>query len=194
MSSQDGHLPPPPPPPRPGLGAASAPLRRRHGLTQPPTISTASLTGQQTVHSAWSASTVESAATPLSPYASTGYSPFAQQRPTLSAGTSPMAMRAPASMVVEYNPQEWGRGGPTGGAYRPHAPLQPQASREADPMNGTKKSRACMLIALTVFHRYSLTATAILASVFTKHYAWYTNVVSSIDVPAGRVRVQQSSK
>jgi hypothetical protein len=40
-------------------------------------------------------------------------------------------------MVVEYNPQEWGRGGPTGGAYRPHAAVQAQPSREADSMNGT---------------------------------------------------------
>src|SRR5579871_4878392 len=110
MSSQDGHLPPPPPPPpRSGLSAISVPLRRRHGLTQPPTISTTSLTGPQASISAWSASTIESA-TPLSPYASN--SPFAQQYPALSGGTSPMALRAPASMVVEYNPQEWGRGGP----------------------------------------------------------------------------------
>jgi len=39
-------------------------------------------------------------------------------------------------MVVEYNPQEWGRGGPTGGAYRPHATLAAQAGREIDPLNG----------------------------------------------------------
>jgi hypothetical protein len=137
MSSQDGHLPPPPPP-RQGPSAASAPLRRRHGLAQqPPTISTASLTGPQAGYSAWSASTIDSA-TPLSPYASMSYSPFAQHYPSLPGGTSPMAVRAPAGMVMEYNPQEWGRGGPTGGAYRPHASLQAQASREVvvDPMNG----------------------------------------------------------
>ena len=48
-----------------------------------------------------------------------------------------MAIRAPSSMVVDYNPQEWGRGGPTGGAYRPHAAVQAQPSRDADPINGT---------------------------------------------------------
>jgi len=191
MSSQDGHIPPPPPPPRPGLGAASVPLRRRNGLAQPPTISTTSLTGPQASISMWSASTVDSA-TPLSPYASAGYSPFAQHRPALSGGTSPMALRTPSSMVVEYNPQEWGRGGPTGGAYRPHAAVQAQASREAaDPINGTTILLSPKTLLLTIFHRHSLTAATILPSVFARNYTWDTDVIY---VSARRVRVQQSSK
>jgi hypothetical protein len=194
MSSQDGHLPPPPPP-RQGPSAASAPLRRCHGLAQqPPTISTVSLTGPQPGISAWSASTVDSA-TPLSPYASMAYSPFAQHYPSLPGGTSPMALRAPAGMVMEYNPQEWGRGGPTGGVYRPHASLQAQASREVDPLNGRSARFGCEVpVVLTIFHRHSITTATILSSVFAEHYAWYPHVFCRITIPTKRVRVQQSSK
>jgi hypothetical protein len=59
--------------------------------------------------------------TPLSPYASNTLSPFAAQ--SISRGSSPMALRAPSGPVVEYNPQQWGHQGPTGGAYVPHSTL-----------------------------------------------------------------------
>lgn len=138
MSSEDGRLPPPPPlrsPLSPGLGG---PLRDRHGLAQPPTITTA-LTGPQPTHSAWSASTLD---TPYSPYASAGLSPVSQLPPSLSGSTSPLALRPPASFRMEYNPQQWGRGGPSGGEYRPHTRLA-APSGGADALNGMRSLCEC---------------------------------------------------
>jgi hypothetical protein len=45
---------------------------------------------------------------------------------------------------MEYNPQQWGRGGPTGGAYRPHATLTVSAApRQLD--DSGRKSHASFL-------------------------------------------------
>lgn len=139
MSSEDGRLPPPPPlrsPMSPGQGG---PLRNRHGLAQPPTITTA-LSAQQAVRSAWSASTLD---TPYSPYASAGLSPFSQLPPSLPGATSPLALRPPASYQMEYNPQQWGRGGASGGEYRPHGRVA-APSGGADALDGM--ILFCMLI------------------------------------------------
>lgn len=51
-----------------------------------------------------------------------------------------MAMRsASRGMVVEYNPQQWGSGGPTGGVHIPHSAF-PAQSRPANPEDGCKYS------------------------------------------------------
>ena len=65
---------------------------------------------------------------PLSPPRSAAVSPSSH---------SPMAMRtASSAMVVEYNPQQWGARGPTGGQYIPHTALAP--ARPVNPEDGRK--------------------------------------------------------
>jgi hypothetical protein len=72
-----------------------------------------------------SASSINS---PPSPFTA-GFSPLAQVN-------SPMASRPSSSgVMVEYNPQQWGPRGPTGGAYIPHSQLSLTATAR-DPESG----------------------------------------------------------
>jgi hypothetical protein len=64
---------------------------------------------------------------PLSPYPA-GPSPVGQQ----AAASPPMALRGPSGRVVEYNPQQWGQGGPTGVAIS-HAALAGAGAAPRDP-------------------------------------------------------------
>jgi hypothetical protein len=75
---------------------------------------------------------------PSSPYGST-LSPLAQ---SVSSGSSPMASRAP---VVEYNPQQWGHGAATGGAYIAHAAVPASAIRRNPEDGGKIFSEFCAL-------------------------------------------------
>jgi hypothetical protein len=118
---------PPPPPPRPLQQVSSSPRLpqsgpgqspqqtsplRRIGV-QPPIITTALAPppqGGSFLHSQTPASAT-SLSLPFSPYAPSpsSYAP--------SPVASPMAMR---NSSVPYNPQQWARNGPAGGAYAPH--------------------------------------------------------------------------
>ncbi|KAF2471845.1 uncharacterized protein BDR25DRAFT_260424 [Lindgomyces ingoldianus] len=111
-------LPPPPPPPAPVSPRlpvpGQTPLRRI--AVQPPLITTA-LAPPQGVYL--------HAQTPLSATSlSVPFSPYAPSPSTYAASpvSSPMAMRNSSS--VPYNPQQWGRHGPVGGAYLPHSTAQ----------------------------------------------------------------------
>lgn len=133
-------LPPPPPPPAPASprlpgsrpAQQTSPLRRI--AVQPPIITTALAPPQgtsfllsQTPVSATSLSV------PFSPYAASP-APYAA-----SPVSSPMAMRAPSS--VPYNPQQWGRNGPVGGAYVPHSATQtPTATNRPREITGMEAS------------------------------------------------------
>ena len=70
---------------------------------------------------------------PLSPYPA-GLSPVGQhQQQQAAASPTPMAsMRAASGRVVEYNPQQWGQGGPTGVAIS-HAALAGAGAAPQDP-------------------------------------------------------------
>jgi hypothetical protein len=153
MSAGDVYLPPPPPlpPPRsPGsAGSGSFPHRR---VPPPPSITTApggfgqhSVTGSGTPPAGYSYSYSPSAAhnTPLSPYASAALSPLSQSS---SRGNSPMALRAPSgsTMVAEYNPQQWGRGGPTGVQHMPFNRTITVASRALDDSGGKSNIPSCV--------------------------------------------------
>jgi hypothetical protein len=71
---------------------------------------------------------VSSINSPPSPFTS-GFSPRSQVN-------SPMAMRPSSSgVMVDYNPQQWGPRGPTGGAYIPHSQLSLTATSR-DPESG----------------------------------------------------------
>jgi hypothetical protein len=70
---------------------------------------------------------------PLSPYQA-GLSPVGQHHQQQAVPSPPMAtMRGASGRVVEYNPQQWGQGGPTGVAIS-HAALAGAggAPRDAD--------------------------------------------------------------
>jgi hypothetical protein len=137
------YIPPPPPPHHPGPPTQPHPLRTpvsagsdysplRRGPVSPPSLLTATLPGFTPVHSQAPASpysfrspVVANSHTPISPHGQP-----ARGSP-LSPGTeqSPMAYRSTSgSTMMEYNPQQWGRGGPTGGIYRPHATLTVSAA------------------------------------------------------------------
>jgi hypothetical protein len=129
-------LPPPPPlpPPHPHLvqvpdspglpGQArvqqqTSPLRRI--AVQPPLITTALAPPQRTTYLQTPAS-----ATSLSvPFTST-YTPSSSTYAASPIPSSPMTMRTPSS--VPYNPQQWGRQGPTGGVHVPHSVNQTPTS------------------------------------------------------------------
>lgn len=122
MSTEYGYgasLPPPPPPPLPP--PTSSPRvegqSQRRIAVPPPTITT-SLAPQQGayLHSQTPASAT-SLSTPFSPYAASTFSAG-------SRGSSPMALRSASSLVTPYNPQQWSRNGPIGGAYMPHSSPQ----------------------------------------------------------------------
>ncbi|KAF2178391.1 hypothetical protein K469DRAFT_643155 [Zopfia rhizophila CBS 207.26] len=132
-------LPPPPPPPAPvsprlPLPGQTSPLRRI--AVQPPIITTALAPPQ----GAYMHSQTPASATSLS----VPFSPYAPSPSTYAASpvSSPMAMRNPSS--VPYNPQQWGRNGPVGGAYVPYLSSQtPTATtrpREITGMEATMPS------------------------------------------------------
>jgi hypothetical protein len=121
----DGYLPPPPPRSPGSAGSGSFPHRRVP--PPPPTITTAlgapgqqpgSRSGTQAAGYSYPYSPSTALSTPLSPYAPTVLSPLSQSS---SRGNSPMTLRPPTgnTMVAEYNPQQWGRGGSTGVQHRP---------------------------------------------------------------------------
>ena len=77
---------------------------------------------------------------PSPPVVNSPLSPFSA---ALSATSLGMASRqASSGVVVEYNPQQWGPRGPTGGAYIPHSQLSLTAA--ANPENGGENAlRLC---------------------------------------------------
>ncbi|ORY12808.1 hypothetical protein BCR34DRAFT_586894 [Clohesyomyces aquaticus] len=107
-------LPPPPPPPpavSPRLAVpGQSPLRRI--AVQPPLITTALAPPQGSYLNSHTPLSATSLSVPFSPYAPSP-STYAA-----SPVNSPVAMRT--SSAVPYNPQQWGRNGPVGGAYIPH--------------------------------------------------------------------------
>ncbi|KAF2276663.1 uncharacterized protein EI97DRAFT_458014 [Westerdykella ornata] len=122
-------LPPPPPPPppapplhpqaSPGLPGHSSPQQTsplRRIAVQPPIITTALAPPP-------GPSTLQTPASAIS--LSVPFSPYAPSPSTYAASpvvASPMAMRNPSSLP--YNPQQWGRQGPTGGVHVPHSMTQ----------------------------------------------------------------------
>lgn len=151
MAAERDHsapLPPPPPPPpavpptptplRPG--GQTSPLRRI--AVQPPLITTALAPPQGTsfLHIATPASAT-SLNVPFSPYAP---SPSSYAATPVS---SPIAMRGSSS--VPYNPQQWGRNGPVGGAYLPHSASQtPTATHRPQDITGMEGEYPFFLIPL----------------------------------------------
>lgn len=135
-------LPPPPPlpppsspphlpqaPESPGLAGQvraqqqTSPLRRI--AVQPPLITTA-LAPPQGHTFAHTPASATSLSVPFSSYAPSPSTYAASPVPS-----SPMTMRTPSS--VPYNPQQWGRQGPTGGVHVPHSVNQtPTATRGSD--------------------------------------------------------------
>jgi hypothetical protein len=159
--SRTGDVYLPPPPPRSPGSAGSGSFPHRRVPPPPPTITTTlgslgtgqqSSTGSGTSPAAYSYPYSPSAATntPLSPYASTALSPLSQSN---SRGHSPLASRPSTgtTMAVEYNPQQWGRGGPTGVQHRPFNALS-VASRALDESGGK------LLILTLIFSRKSFLA------------------------------------
>lgn len=150
-TGEDGRYIPPPPPPlhphplpqHPGPPAQPYSLRTpgsagsdysplRHAPVSPPSLRTATLPGFTPVQT-------HSPASPYTLHSHLGHSPNTPLTPhgqlarnsPLSPGTdhSPIQHRnTSGSTMMEYNPQQWGRGGPTGGIYRPHATLTVSAA------------------------------------------------------------------
>ena len=138
------YLPPPPPPP-PGpptiqphsslRSPGSAANGHSTGPVSPsrPDLNTA-LPGFTPIHAQAPQSpyTYRSPIVPANPH--TPLSPHGQvtlrSSPLSPSADSPsIAFRsAPGSAMMEYNPQQWGRGGPIGGAYRPHTTLTVSAA------------------------------------------------------------------
>jgi hypothetical protein len=108
------NVPPPPPPAYPLGRQVESPTHSPIALH----LSTNHLSGGQ-------ARAIASASSPLSPYP---YSPSNQVSPSMAR--------------VEYNPQQWGPRGPTGGAYVPHTAL---SRGPTDPEAGGEKSSSCIV-------------------------------------------------
>lgn len=142
-AAEDGRYIPPPPPPGPpsqpqtlrSPGSAgqehNSPLRR--GPVLPLSHLNTALPGFTPVHAQAPASpytyrspaVVVNSITPQTPHGQ-----VIRNSPLSSSADSPsMAYRSTSgSTMMEYNPSQWARGGPIGGAYRPHTTLTVSAA------------------------------------------------------------------
>lgn len=147
MSLSPGLYLPPPPPRSPGsAGSGSFPQNRRVPPAQPPSIQT-TWGGAGPGHRQGTGVGVGSpypyspavSYTPLSPYASAAPTTLSQDN---SRANSPMALRGPSgnTMVAEYNPQQWQRGGQSGIQFRPFTATTVNVASRAVDDNGGKRA------------------------------------------------------